>query len=633
MKPPYATYALIAINLTVFLALALHLRSLTMDTPRDQLAILHWGANVNPLTLGGQPWRIFTSMFLHFGIWHLAVNMLALFSMGPNLESGVGSIRFVLIYLVSGVVANLFSLMLNVYVNSAGASGALFGIYGYSMGAFLISNLSDMSARRRVIISFIFFVVVNGLIAFIVNVDVWAHVGGFVAGFILALAQLRFRKLVDNRWLAVALVVLFLLMFVLPEDQVRYYRLYQSVLARERATQAFSGSEISEAEMIDSLAYALTEWDSIRMSARNLGTVRAALHHDTAVIRAYIDLSRKATQYNLLLRQRESFVYLDSIEITNEGYRSVPSPQYILNYYPQEDSEPLKTPRNESSSELIPRRVFFDANWREISDSSAAVYYRLGQIDSAERWQGNVRDYYRNGDIQMKGRYVDNLKDGIFLYYSDHKTYTSAGRYNREESVGKWETFHWNGAIHMETFHSSKTFVATVLDSLGRVQVQNGNGTVTYWHPNRSIAETGQYSFGRRTGDWLGYHADGTPYYRERYHDNKLVQGASVDLSGKRYVYDELSLYAYPVKGMDHFNQYVKENIRRPESRARGTRVRVLFQVGKDGDMWDFVILEGQSPEYEQEAIRLIREGPAWRSGLLHGHIPVPSQGYAVIVF
>lgn len=633
MKPPYATYALIAINLTVFLLLALHLRSLAMDTPKDQLAILHWGANINPLTLGGQPWRMFRSMFLHFGIWHLAVNMLALFSMGPNLESGVGTVRFALIYLVSGVVANLFSLVLNVYVNSAGASGALFGLYGYSLGASLISNFTDASARRRMMISFIFFVVVNGLIAFMVNVDVWAHVGGFVAGFALALTQLRFRKLIDNRWLAVALVVLVMLVFVLPKDQVRYYRLYQKVLHRERATQALSRGEFGDAEMIDSLEYALAEWDSIRMSVNTLGTVRSALHHDTAVIRAYIDLSRKVTQYNLLLRQRESFVYLDSIEIANEGYRAVPAPRYILNYYPQEDPEPSEPPRDALPGDLIPRRVFFDAHWREITDSSAAVYYRLGQTDSAGRWQGTVRDYYKNGDIQMKGRYVDNLKDGVFLYYSDHKTYTSAGRYSREESVGKWETFHWNGALHTETFYSSKTFVGTILDSLGRIQVKNGNGTAMYWHPNGRIAETGEYNSGRRTGDWLGYHPDGTPYYRERYHDNKLVQGASVDLSGKRYVYDNLSLYAYPVKGMNHFDQYVKENIRRPDSRAWGTRIRVLFQVGKEGDMWDFVILEGHSPEYEQEAIRLIKEGPAWRPGLLHGHMPVPSQGYAVIMF
>ena len=175
--------------------------------------------------------------------------------------------------------------------------------------------------------------------------------------------------------------------------------------------------------------------------------------------------------------------------------------------------------------------------------------------------------------------------------------------------------------------------MADIFDSLGTKQVDNGNGTVTAWYNNGRIKETGQYQNGVRTGDWFGYHEDGTPYYRELYRDNRLVQGASVDMLGKRHVYDELSLYAYPVKGMPDFERYVEKNIRRPYPRASGARITVIFQVGRNGDMWDFVILEGLSQEYEQEAIRLIKDGPAWRPGLLHGHTPVPSQGYAVILF
>ena len=62
------------------------------------LAILYAGANLNPFTLGGEPWRIITSMFLHFGIIHLLVNMFALYSLGKPLESESGSVRFLLLY-------------------------------------------------------------------------------------------------------------------------------------------------------------------------------------------------------------------------------------------------------------------------------------------------------------------------------------------------------------------------------------------------------------------------------------------------------------------------------------------------------------------------------------------------------
>ena len=634
MKTPFATYSLLTINIVVFLALAFHLQSLSMDTSRDAMTIMHWGSNVNPLTLGSQPWRIITSMFLHFGIWHLAVNMYALHSIGTGLESGLGSLRFVLVYFVCGIAANLLSLGLNIYVNSAGASGALFGIYGYSMGASLISNLNDSAARRRVLVSFLIFAGINGLIAYAANVDVWGHVGGLIAGILLAILQLRFRILIDNRQLAAAMVVLAGCMYLLPRDQVRYYRLFQGVLAQERITNGYYQHELGDAELLDSLEHSVKAWDSLKAAFESSGPIRSRLHHDTTVMRQYIRLNRQVTNFRVLLLSKQSYTYLDSIEIANAAYQSVPALQYNLDYYPRAAFGQSPTAADTSrQSALAMRRVFYNAEWREIFDPSSALYYRLGQQDSAGRWQGPVRDYYRNDSLQMKGTYTDDLKDGVFLYYSDHHTYTSAGRYQREESVGKWESFHWNGKLATETYYTDRTFVATVLDSLGRVQVKEGNGTVTSWHSNGRVSETGRYLNGMRTGDWLGYHSDGTPYYRELYRDNKLVQGASVDAKGKRYVYDELSQYAYPVKGMDAFQKYVQENKRITNPTAFPLRIRVLFQVGKQGELWDFVILEGSSPEHQQEAIRLIKEGPAWRQGLLHGNIPVPSQGFAVIDF
>ncbi|MGC3943216.1 MAG: rhomboid family intramembrane serine protease [Chryseolinea sp.] len=633
MKTSYATYGILIANVLVFFALAVQLQSFSMDTQRDVMTILHWGSNVNPLTLGGQPWRMITSMFLHFGFLHLAANMYALFSMGTGLEARIGSVRFTLIYFICGVVANLFSLVLNLFVNSAGASGALFGLYGYSLGALLVSNLNDSAARKRMLGGFVVFVLINGFIAYTVNVDVWGHVGGFVAGILLSIAQFRFKILIKNAHLAVALVVVFAIVFVLPRDQVRYYKLFQDILTQERVTNNYYRGELSDAELLDSLKLAVNGWDSIEGKFVALGKVQEPIRHDSAVIHQYARLHRRVTNYIVMLLDKQSYIYLDSIEIANAAFDSVPQLQFNLDYYPR-PAYGQKTARDSAvASDLKTRRVFYDAEWKETDDPSSASFYRLGQVDSLGRWQGAVRDYYRNGDVQMKGSYVDNLKDGVFLYYSDHHTYTSSGRYQREEAIGKWESFHWNGKLQTETFYNSQTFVAAIYDSAGSKQVDNGNGKATTWYDNGQIAETGEYHNGMRTGDWFGYHRDGKPYYRELYRDNKLVQGAAVDATGRRFVYDELSLYAYPVKGMADFEHYVEKNIRRPYPRASGARIRVIFQVGRDGEMWDFVILEGYSSEYEEEAIRLIKEGPKWRPGLSHGHVPVPSQGYAVILF
>ena len=58
-----------------------------------------------------------------------------------------------------------------------------------------------------------------------------------------------------------------------------------------------------------------------------------------------------------------------------------------------------------------------------------------------------------------------------------------------------------------------------------------------------------------------------------------------------------------------------------------------MFNVGIDGTTWNYVVIQSVSPECDEEAIRLVREGPKWRPGLLHGQEEMPSQGYVEIEF
>src|SRR6188768_3033413 len=107
MKKSISTLALIVLNVLVFGWLALQQKSLMMDRNIDVLAIIRAGANLNPLTLGGESWRMISAMFLHFGVLHLAANMFGLFSLGSSLEPRIGALRFLLIYFICGVAASL----------------------------------------------------------------------------------------------------------------------------------------------------------------------------------------------------------------------------------------------------------------------------------------------------------------------------------------------------------------------------------------------------------------------------------------------------------------------------------------------------------------------------------------------
>lgn len=636
IKNSVSTFALIGLNLIVFAWLAIQQQSLMMKSSLDVLAILHAGANLNPFTLGGEPWRIITSMFLHFGVIHLLVNMGALYLLGRMLEPTLGPTKFLIIYFFCGIAAGLSSLIFNLYTISAGASGALFGLSGYYLGTQAIRNFRDRERLSSVVISFIIFVVVSAFISAQVNVDLSGHIGGCVAGLVLSVFHYKFRLLIESRNLVIALILLSLSMFALPRDQLHYYRIFQRVIKAEKHTNQLYNNNLDDTQLKDSLASILIEWDSIHTSIHKLQRVPAPLVADTASLINYVKLHKQETSYRISLIERESYVYLDSLEIVRLKFDSLPPFEHTLNFnVPEEAVEEIEADTTDHTlPALETKRIFYDAAWKEIDDPSASVFYRIGTIDSLSRWQGQVHDYYRNGDIQMKGKYLNDMKDGVFLYYSERGTYSSAGRYIKEEAVGKWENYHWNGVLNSEVYYSEGAFTRTVWDSLGREQVTNGNGKSITWHANGQVAEEGNYEGGRREGDWFGFHEDGKPYYHEFYRDNRLVRGVSEDKGGKRYVYDQLSLYPFPVTGMTEFKKYVDKNMRKPDpSKYETGVVKVIFNVGVDGTVWDFVIIQSLSLVHDREAIRLIREGPAWRPGLLHGHVKLPSQGYAEVAF
>jgi membrane associated rhomboid family serine protease/antitoxin component YwqK of YwqJK toxin-antitoxin module len=632
-KTPISTYILIAINLIVFGWLAFQQQSLMMDSNFDVLAILDAGANLNPFTLGGQPWRIITSMFLHFGIIHVLVNMYALYSLGATLEPALGTLRYLLVYFFCGIAAGIASLIFNIYTPSAGASGALFGLFGYRLGAEIIGSFHDRKNLMVVFINFIVFVIINVFIAAAVNVDVAGHIGGCVAGLVLAVFHFRFRWFIQKKFLALLVVLLASTLFVLPKDQLRYYQIFQRVLKVERHTNDLYNTLKTNGALKDSLTAVLPEWDSISFSLNSINRIPFELSADTAILRDYITLRRKETLYRIKQIERESYVYYDSLEILNAKFQALPQLKYVLNYKIIETQDELLDTLASNNSRLTADQIYYDKDWKETDDILLAKFYRVGKKDSLGRWQGTVVDYYKDGEVQMKGKYKNNMKDGVFIYYSERRTYESAGRYEKEQADGKWENFHWNGALKSEVFYGGEAFTSNVFDSLGNEQVVNGNGKYKHWFANGKLSEEGEYRDGKKEGIWYGYYPDGKPYFKEQFRSNRLVHGVSMGKDGRRFVYDQLSEFPFPLDGMPAYKRYIEKNKRVPSGGRAGGKVKLVFTVGADGSTWNYVVIQEVSPACDSEAIRLVKEGPPWRAALLHGQEKIPGQGYMEIEF
>lgn len=182
------TIALIAVNVAVFFIL-----SLFGDT-EDAVFMMRHGAMYGYLvTHDHEFYRLFTCLFLHFGIEHLLNNMVILGALGWHLEQQTGRIRFLLIYFGSGLCGNIVSLIFHgaaqEHTVSAGASGAIFGLMGALLWVVIANHgrLGRLSGRGMLVmvaLSLYFGLSSSG-------VDNYAHIGGLLSGFLLALLLYR----------------------------------------------------------------------------------------------------------------------------------------------------------------------------------------------------------------------------------------------------------------------------------------------------------------------------------------------------------------------------------------------------------------------------------------------------------
>ena len=179
---------IIAVNVILFLAAE------ATGGSENTEHMVRLGASYTPLVEGGEYWRLFTSMFLHFGLAHLLNNMVLLFFLGDYMERFLGKVRYLILYLGGGILGNIFSywseLQQGRQVVSAGASGAIFAVLGGLVVLLLIhrGRLEDLSLSRVLLMAALSLYV--GFRS--AGVDGFAHLGGFLGGALLAAAMKLF---------------------------------------------------------------------------------------------------------------------------------------------------------------------------------------------------------------------------------------------------------------------------------------------------------------------------------------------------------------------------------------------------------------------------------------------------------
>jgi membrane associated rhomboid family serine protease len=177
------TKALIALNIGIYLAELAGGASVNADSGW----IFVHGVLYGPLVADGDWWRLITAAFLHYGPFHLGLNMLALWWFGAPLEEALGRGRFLLLYLVSGLAGSAGALIASPTAVTVGASGAIFGI----LGAALVLERQGTPVFGGALT----LIVVNLAFTFAVpNISIGGHLGGLAGGILGTLALSRFGR-------------------------------------------------------------------------------------------------------------------------------------------------------------------------------------------------------------------------------------------------------------------------------------------------------------------------------------------------------------------------------------------------------------------------------------------------------
>lgn len=181
--------------ITIMLALTIGIHILTW-VPGLGSFIVGGGIGFNGAIASGEWWRLITPIFLHAGLMHLFFNMFALFVFGPELEQLIGRMRFLTLYLLAGIFANIATFFIHDYSYAhVGASGAIFGIFG-AYGALVYHTKNKLPELRGVILPIIIIGVVMTFLQ--ANINITGHLVGLLVGFLIGLSYFNPTRI--KRW-------------------------------------------------------------------------------------------------------------------------------------------------------------------------------------------------------------------------------------------------------------------------------------------------------------------------------------------------------------------------------------------------------------------------------------------------
>ena len=365
------THALVGINAAVFLGMAL--AGVSLSNPSTQ-QLLHWGANWGPRTIGGEWWRLFTCMFVHIGLLHIAFNMWCLWDLGALAESLYGHWTFAGVYVVSGLAGSVASIAWHPGTVSAGASGAIFGIAGALIASFYLGEFSlPRAAIQPTLRSVVMFAGYNLLFGAISShTDNAAHIGGLVSGLLLGAL---IAKAAPDREDATRRILVIAVVMAVVFGCVRWVQAARGYLVHtQRAVTLLQQNKVAEA---------ITE-------------LQTALRQNPSYVPAHLELA-------------------DAFEANHQSDQAEAELKKVITLDPKNDSAYYHL-----GYLFIERKQFAEARaafstMLSLDPQSAAAHFGLGYVAASEQNHQQAVDEYRT-TLQLEPEFEEaNYDMGLSL--------------------------------------------------------------------------------------------------------------------------------------------------------------------------------------------------------------------------
>ncbi|MDE5422813.1 rhomboid family intramembrane serine protease [Ancylomarina sp. DW003] len=272
--------------------------------------LVAWGANFTTLTFQGQYWRLLSSCFLHIGIIHLLFNMYALLYIGMLLEPVIGKWKLGFAFLLTGIGGSLMSLAWHDMIVSAGASGAIFGLYGVYI-ALLTTSLIDKESKKGILSSILIFIAYNLLFGLRGGVDNAAHIGGLLSGLLLGFSyypvlsnpQAKVKGLLVPSILMIFIVTCGFVIISTPKKSVVYeMRLAEFIELEQKALSVYP-QYVTEANLDAINEDGIPNWEKCKDIILNLDELPGfseEIYQRNALLRRYCNY--RIASYKLIIK-------------------------------------------------------------------------------------------------------------------------------------------------------------------------------------------------------------------------------------------------------------------------------------------------------------------------------------------